>query len=134
MIWYLFNFSTENNAHKIVTKERAAGWSNSLMRQSWKIIKGILSYLRQFLATESPLKMIKNTFDFTSKGVFILKIFKFLFWLFGHVAKQLDKKDKINFKFCNFTAWFKNNRNTHIAQYFEKQRQSDNEIWSVQRG
>ena len=29
------------------------------------------------------------------KLLFILKIFKFLFWLFGHVVKQLDKKDKV---------------------------------------
>ena len=33
---------------------------------------------RQFLATESPLKMMKNTFYFTSKALFVLKIFKFL--------------------------------------------------------
>ena len=32
----------------------------------------------QFLATESPLKMMKNAFYFTSKALFVLKIFKFL--------------------------------------------------------
>ena len=42
------------------------------------IIKGALSGLRRFLATESPLKMIKNPFYFTSKALFVLKIFKFL--------------------------------------------------------
>ena len=41
-------------------------------------IKGPLSGLRQFLATESPLKMMKNAFYFTSKALFVLKIFKFL--------------------------------------------------------
>ena len=40
--------------------------------------KGALSGLRQFLATESPLKMMKNAFYFTSKALFVLKIFKFL--------------------------------------------------------
>ena len=30
------------------------------------------------LAVESPLKMMKNTFYFTSKAFFVLKIFKFL--------------------------------------------------------
>ena len=39
-------------------------------------LKGALSGLRQFLATESPLKMIKNDFHFTSKALF--KIFRFL--------------------------------------------------------
>ena len=42
------------------------------------IIKGALSGLRQFLAAESPLKMIKNAFYFTSKALFVLKIFNFL--------------------------------------------------------
>ena len=41
-------------------------------------IKGTLSGLRQFLATERPLKMMKNAFYFNSKALFVLKIFKFL--------------------------------------------------------
>ena len=41
-------------------------------------VKGALSGLRQFLANESPLKMIKNTFYFPLKDLSILKIFKFL--------------------------------------------------------
>ena len=40
-------------------------------------LKGALSGLRQFLATESSLKMMKNAFYFTSKALFVLKIFKF---------------------------------------------------------
>ena len=42
------------------------------------IFKGALSGLRQFLAAGSPLKMMKNAFYFTSKALFVLKIFKFL--------------------------------------------------------
>ena len=49
-------------------------------------LKGALSSLRQFLVTESPLKM-KNAFYFTLKALFVPKIFKFLWWLFGHVEK-----------------------------------------------
>ena len=79
------------------------------------VFKGALSGLRQFLATENPLKMMKSAFYFTSKALFILKVFKFLFLLFGHVAKRLDKKDKVNFQFCDNTAWLTNNCNTHIA-------------------
>ena len=55
---------------------------------------------------------------FTSKALFVLKIFKFLSRLFGHVAKRLDKKDKVNFKFYDVTAWLTTNFNTHIAQIF----------------
>ena len=51
---------------------------------------------------------------FTPKALFILKIFKFLSWLSGHVAKRFDKKDKVNFKFYDVTAWLINNCNTHI--------------------
>ena len=56
-------------------------------------LKDALSSLRQYLAIESPLKMMKNAFYFILKALFFLQIFKFLSWLFGHVAKRLDKKD-----------------------------------------
>ena len=41
-------------------------------------ISFLLSGLRQVLATESPLKVMKNAFYFTSKALFVLKILKFL--------------------------------------------------------
>ena len=40
--------------------------------------KGTLSGLRQILAIESPLKMMKIAFNFALKARFVLKIFKFL--------------------------------------------------------
>ena len=83
------------------------------------------------MATKSPLKVMKNVFYFTLKTLFLLEIFKFLSWLFDLVAKRLDKKDKVNFKFYNVTAWLTNSYNTYISQYFKRQRQSDHEIWSV---
>ena len=83
------------------------------------IFKGALSSLRQLLAIESPLKMMKNVFYFTSKALFVLKIFKFLSWLFGHVAKWFDKKDKVNFKFYDVIAWLKTIL-IHITQHLQK--------------
>ena len=74
-----------------------------------------ISDLRQFLAAKSPLKMMKNAFYFMSKALFVLKIFKFFPLYFGRVAKRLDKKDEVNFKFYDVTAWLTNNSNTHIA-------------------
>ena len=53
---------------------------DSLMLQSSKLlgtIKGALSGLRQFLATERPLKIMENAFYFTLKALFVLKIFRF---------------------------------------------------------
>ena len=79
-----------------------------------------LSGPRHFFATESPLKMMKNAFYFTSKALFVLKIFKFFSCLFGHVFKRLDEKDKVSFKFYDVTAWLTNYFNTHITQYLEK--------------
>ena len=49
-------------------------------------LKGALSDLKQFLLIESPLKMMKNAFYFTSKALFVLKIFKFLFVLLKKLA------------------------------------------------
>ena len=37
---------------------------------------------------ESPLKIMKNVFYFILKGLFVLKIFKFLSWHFGHAEKK----------------------------------------------
>ena len=42
------------------------------------LFKGAFSGLRQFFATENPLKLMKNAFNFTSEALFDLKIFKFL--------------------------------------------------------
>ena len=63
--------------------------------------------------------MMKSAFNFTSKALFVLKIFKFWSRLFGQVVKQLDKKDRVNFKSYDVTDWLTSNRNTHIAQYFQ---------------
>ena len=90
-------------------------------QEGWNLwlLKGALSGLKQFLATESPLKMMKNAY-FTSKALLILKIFKFLSLLFGHVLKWLDQKDKVNLKFYDATAWLTNYFNTHSIQYIKK--------------
>ena len=53
-------------------------------------LKGTLSGLRLLLATESPLIIMKNDFYSTLKHLFVVKIFKFLSWLFGHIEKWLD--------------------------------------------
>ena len=51
--------------------------------------------------------------------LFILKIFKFLPWLFDHVSKRLIKKIKVDFKIHDVRAWSTNNCNMYIAQYFQ---------------
>ena len=57
---------------------------------------------------------MKLSFSFTYKALFVLKIFNFLSWTFGHTAKWLDKKDKVNFKFYGVTAWLKKTIVMHI--------------------
>ena len=60
-----------------------------LREHTTEIIARALPGLRQFLATESPLKMMENNYC-TYKPFFVLKIFKFSSWLFSHVGKWID--------------------------------------------
>ena len=83
-------------------------------------VKDALLDLRQFSATETPLKTMKNVFHLTFKALFVLKIYKFLSWLFGHMEKRLDQNNKVNFKIYDVTSWETGNCNTHIAQYLKK--------------
>ena len=41
--------------------------------------------------------MMKNDFYFTLRALFVLKIFKFLSWLFVYVEQLLDQNEKVNF-------------------------------------
>ena len=50
--------------------------------------KSALPGLTQIMATESPLKMIKNAFYFILKAIFVLKIFKFFPCFFGHLETR----------------------------------------------
>ena len=64
--------------------------------------------------------MTKNSFYFTLKALFILKIFEFLSWLFGYVRKRFEKKAKVNLEIYDVTNWKTNNYSEHIAQYLKK--------------
>ena len=83
-------------------------------------LKGILSGLRQFSATESPIKIMKNALYFTWKVLFVLKILELLSWLFDHAKKQLDWEDQVIFKIYDVTTCLTNKCNTHIDQYLKK--------------
>ena len=126
-LWILFSWM-QTSRERTVT---SLSWREMVLELMWKktyfkvpcifnLLKDALSGLRQCLAAESPLTVMKNGFYFTSKPVFVLKIFKLLSWLFFHVAKRVDYKDMVNLKFMTFTAWLTNNCNTHITQYLEK--------------
>ena len=49
-----------------------------IVKKASYLFQGALSGLTQFLAIERPLKMMANAFYFTSKALFVLKIFNFL--------------------------------------------------------
>ena len=59
--------------------------------------------------------MMKDTFQFIFKALFVLKIFEFLPWHFGIVEKRLDQKDKFHFKNFDVTTWLTNNYNTQYT-------------------
>ena len=71
---------------------------------------------------------MKNSFYFMLKALFILKIFKFLCWIFGHIEKRLDETD---FKIY-VTDWTEIIA-INILPNISISRQSGNEIWSVNR-
>ena len=58
---------------------------------------------------ESHLKVMKNVFYFMLKAHFVLKIFTFSSWVFGHVEKRLDKKAMVAFKVYDVTEWIATN-------------------------
>ena len=83
-----------------------------------QIIKGPLLGQRQFLAIESPFKLMKNAFYFMLKTLSILEIFTFLFWLSGYIKQ--DNKAVVGFKIYDVTDCTANNYNAHITQYLKK--------------
>ena len=64
--------------------------------------------------------MMKNTFYFMLKALFVIEIFTFLSWLFGYLEKRLDKKGMFNFKIYDVKNWATSNYNTDIVQYLKK--------------
>ena len=77
------------------------------------LLKDTLSGLRRFLANESPLKVMKIVFYFIIKALYVLKIVRFLSWIFGQVEKLFDQKDQVDLKIYDVTTWETNNYNTH---------------------
>ena len=47
---------------------------------------------------------MKNAFYFTLKVLSVLKMYKFLPYLFGHVSQRFDLNAKVNFKYSEVTA------------------------------
>ena len=85
----------------------------------------------EFLTTERLLKVIKNTFYFMLKALFVLEIF--LCWLLSYVEKRLDKTAKVNIKIYGITEGATNKYKICIAQYFKKWKQSTSQAWSVNK-
>ena len=61
--------------------------------------KGALAGLRHCFATESALKMIKSSFYFTLKVLFILKNYRLLSWPFGYAKNGWIRNIKLISKF-----------------------------------
>ena len=89
MIWFYITFNKEPEDNYGLTRTYRLSKFVKLCGKNC-INKCALSGLIQFLAIESPLKIIKNAFYFTLKALFVFEIFQFLFWVFGHVGKPLE--------------------------------------------
>ena len=59
-----------------------------------------------YLLELKPLKIYKKCFFFTLKALFILKIFKCLYWIFGHVEKNglVNEMNSFSVKLTNATC------------------------------
>ena len=79
---------------------------------------------------DSPSKVMKNAFYFILKALSVLKIFKFLSWLFGHVGKTAWLERQVNFEIYDVTPWLTKNY-TYCPIFHELK--VNNEIWSVNR-
>ena len=81
---------TRQQAHETVPVLRVLRHTEETVQYTYGKIKVGLSPSKKscvICLIESPLKMMKNAFYFILKTLFVLKIYKFLSRLFGHVGK-----------------------------------------------
>ena len=64
-------------------------------------LKSALTFQKKLFISfnNSPSKMMKNSFYFILKALFVRKIFKVLSWLFGHVEKTAWLREGCTVKF-----------------------------------
>ena len=80
-------------------------------------LERILLGLRQFLVTEITFKMIKN---YSPQKLFWFSRYLNFCLVLGHVEKQLDLKDQINFQTYDVTTWETNNFQDSTHLYLKK--------------
>ena len=73
-----------------------------------------------FASVKGLLKMMIDFFYFILKTVFVLQIFRFLSWLFGHLEKTSRLETRLISKLYDVTTWLTNNNKTHIPQQLKK--------------
>ena len=70
---------------EIDTAKKMVTFTEEIINQYTYLDLTLLTGLRQVLATEILLKMMKNAFYSTLKAFFVLKLYKFVSCLFGGV-------------------------------------------------
>ena len=84
---------------------------------SKEIIKVGLSPFKNFAfiyVNGSPLKIMKNSFYFTFKALFVLEIFTFLSRVFGYIEKESAKLRPLRANVSTFLAYLRD----HVPEYF----------------
>ena len=83
--------------------------STKIIWNSYGFVKIGLSRSKEKIVLFASMKyLMESAFHFTLKAFFVLKMFKFLSWLFGHVEKMAWLKYDV-------TTCLTNNYNAHIA-------------------
>ena len=100
-------------------------------------IKACVHYFYQifiFSPNDSPSKTMKNAFYFILKVLFVLKIFKFLYFSFSFffsISHWFRGWSKINFKVYDTINCLNRNSITHFVWYLEKEKRYDIETLSI---
>ena len=84
---------------------------------SKEIIKVGLSPFKNFAfiyVNGSPLKIMKNSFYFTFKALFVQEIFTFLSRVFGYIEKESAKLRPLRANVSTFLAYLRD----HVPEYF----------------
>ena len=102
-------------------------WNHGHFYMTWvsrsPCFKGAFPGLRQFLATESPLKMMKNNFISPQKLFSFSRYLNICLDVLVMNKNGLIRKMRLIWNLWRHslvTTWLTNNSNTHITQYLKK--------------
>ena len=115
----IYNFKGDSENANFLTQFCQVSISNEFFKSEEISLKGSISGLRTFLATESPSKIWKMFFISPQKLFLLVRYINFCFDFLVIEQNTLIRKMRLIPSFM-VISWLKNNCNTHIPQNLEK--------------